>query len=170
MEQQAVFDYIKKKYKVLPEYPWRRYPEYAVFRHADNNKWFVLSATVPRNKLGIPGADHVDVINVKVDDPFFRDMMIQENGIMPAYHMNKQHWITVLLNGTVQDEKVCNLIDMSFLATASVRRKNGSSLQIQSTLILFMLLMIQIRSTGSREPESGRVTLFLCMLQLRFRL
>ena len=105
MEQQAVFDYIRKKYKVLPEYPWRRYPDYAVFRHADNNKWFVLSATVPRNKLGIPGADHVDVINVKVDDPFFRDMMIQENGIMPAYHMNKQHWITVLLDGTVQDER-----------------------------------------------------------------
>ena len=123
MEQQAVFDYIRKKYKVLPEHPWRRYPDYAVFRHADNNKWFVLSATVPRNKLGIPGAEHVDVINVKVDDPFFRDMMIQENGIMPAYHMNKQHWITVLLDGTVQDEKVCNLIDMSFLATDSAKKK-----------------------------------------------
>jgi len=58
-----------------------------------------------------------------VDDPFFRDMLIQENGIMPAYHMNKQHWITVLLDGTVQDEKVCNLIDMSFLATASAKKK-----------------------------------------------
>jgi hypothetical protein len=63
------------------------------------------------------------VINVKVDDPFFRDMLIQENGIMPAYHMNKQHWITVLLDGTVQDEKVCNLVDMSFLATASAKKK-----------------------------------------------
>lgn len=123
MEQQAVFDYIRKKYKVLPEHPWRRYPDYAVFRHADNNKWFVLSAAVPRNRLGLPGADYVDVINVKVDDPFFRDMLIQENGIMPAYHMNKQHWITVLLDGTVQDEKVCNLVDMSFLATASAKKK-----------------------------------------------
>ena len=123
MERQAVFDYIKKKYKVLPEYPWRRYPDYAVFRHADNNKWFALAAGVAGNKLGLSDAAYVDVINVKVDDLFFRDALMQEDGIMPAYHMNKQHWITVLLDGTVQDEKICSLIDMSFLATASAKKK-----------------------------------------------
>ena len=42
---------------------------------------------------------------------------------MPAYHMNKMHWITVLLNGTVPQERVFDLIDMSFLATASAKKK-----------------------------------------------
>ncbi|MCI9221555.1 MAG: MmcQ protein, partial [Lachnospiraceae bacterium] len=41
----------------------------------------------------------------------------------PAYHMNKEHWITVLLDGTVEESKVCGLIDVSFAATASKKKK-----------------------------------------------
>ena len=37
--------------------------------------------------------------------------------------MNKMHWITVLLDGTVAEEKIFELIDMSFLATASAKKK-----------------------------------------------
>lgn len=118
-----VFDYIKKKYKASPEYPWKKYDSNAVFRHSDNNKWFALVMSVQRNKLGLSGDDYVDVVNLKMDDMFFRDMIIQEAGIMPAYHMNKLHWITVLLDGTVASEKVLDLIDMSFMATASAKKK-----------------------------------------------
>ena len=121
--RQAVFEYIKKKQKAKPEYPWRKYSSYAVFRHADNNKWFALVMDVPGDKVGLSSTDYVDVINLKVDDLFFRDMIIQDAGIMPAYHMNKMHWITVLLDGTVPRERVFDLIDMSFLATASAKKK-----------------------------------------------
>ena len=121
--RQAVCDYIKKKYKVSPEFPWRRNPGNAVFRHDDNQKWFALIMDVEGEKVGVPGARYVDVINLKVDDMFFRDMLIQESGIMPAYHMNKMHWITVLLDGTVPEERVKDLIGMSFLATASAKKK-----------------------------------------------
>lgn len=121
--RQIVFDFIKKKYKISPEYPWQKYDSNAVFRHTDNNKWFALVMCVQRCKLGLPGDDPVDVINLKVDDMFFRDMIIQDNGIMPAYHMNKQHWISVLLDGTVAKDRVFDLIHMSFLATASALKK-----------------------------------------------
>ena len=123
MDRQTVYEYIKKKYKTVPEYPWRKYPGYAVFRHTDNNKWFALQAGISGDKVGVPDAEYVDVINLKVDDMFFRDLIIQEDGIMPAYHMNKMHWISVLLDGTVPEEKVFDLIDMSFLATASAKKK-----------------------------------------------
>ena len=123
MDRQTAFDYIRKKYKVMPEYPWQRYDENAVFRHADNRKWFALVMDVQRDKLGLSGADFVDVMNLKIDDMFFRDMIIRENGIMPAYHMNKLHWITVLLDGTVSEERVKELIDMSFMSTASAKKK-----------------------------------------------
>jgi hypothetical protein len=46
MMKEKIFTYIKKKYKTSPEYLWKRYPDYAVFRHSDNNKWFVLLAAV----------------------------------------------------------------------------------------------------------------------------
>ncbi len=121
--RQKIIDYIKKKYKSAPEYLWKKYPDYAVFRHEDNNKWFALQAPVPKDKLGLEGNEIVEVINVKVDDMFFRDMLIRQDGILPAYHMNKQHWVTVILDGTVSEEQVCSLIDSSYMATASAKKK-----------------------------------------------
>ncbi len=121
--RQNVFDYIKKKYNAEPEYPWKRYDGNAVFRHDDNNKWFALVMCVQRCRLGLTGEDYVDVVNLKMDDMLFRDMIIREDGIMPAYHMNKQHWISVMLDGAVPASKVFDLIDMSFIATASAKKK-----------------------------------------------
>lgn len=118
-----VFDYMKKKYGVSPEYPWRKYDTNAVFRHSDNHKWFALVMEVGRDKLGLSAGGDVDVINLKIDDPFFKDVLLKEDGILPAYHMNKFHWISVLLDGTVAWEKVYELIDMSFAATASAKKK-----------------------------------------------
>ena len=123
MDRQTVFDYIRKKYKVLPEYPWQKYDNNTVFRHPDNKKWFALVMGVQRIKLGIAGDAYVDVVNLKIEDMFYRDLIIREDGIMPAYHKNRKYWITLLLDGTVTDDRVFELIDMSFLATASAKKK-----------------------------------------------
>ena len=95
MDCQTVCDYIKKKYKTSPEYLWRKYPGYAVFRHEDNHKWFALAADVAGEKVGRPDAGSVDVVNLKVDDLFFRDMLIQKPGIMPAAAIGRP-WISTL--------------------------------------------------------------------------
>ena len=123
MNRKTITDFIKKKYKTAPEYLWKRYPDYAVFRHKDNNKWFALTAGVSGAKLGLAGNAVVDMINLKIDDLFFRDMLIREEGIFPGYHMNKQHWISVLLDGTVSEQRIYDLIDMSFLTTTSAKKK-----------------------------------------------
>ena len=81
------------------------YDSNAVFRHTDNKKWFALVMDVQGNKLGLSGSEYIDVVNLKMDDLFFRDIIIKEDGIMPAYHMNKMHWVTVLLNG-MENEQV----------------------------------------------------------------
>lgn len=121
--KETVFSYIKKKYKASPEYPWAKYDINAVFRHSDNRKWFALVMRVEREKLGFSEQGYVDAINLKIDDRMFRDVLLNEEGILPAYHMNKEHWITVLLDGTVETERVFDLIDASFLATASKKKK-----------------------------------------------
>lgn len=121
--RERIAAYIKKKYKTSPEYPWAKYDSNAVFRHSDNKKWFALMMDVRRDKLGLSGDGYVDAINLKIDDMMFRDLLVHEKGIFPAYHMNKEHWITVLLDGTVEEGKVCDLIDMSYAATASKKKK-----------------------------------------------
>ena len=121
--REKFFDYIQKKYKTEPEYPWAKYDSNAVFRHGDNKKWFALVMSVEKNKLGLSGNEYVDVINLKIDDMMFRDILLHEDGILPAYHMSKAHWITVLLDGTVGEDRVYELIDESFVATASKKKK-----------------------------------------------
>ena len=54
MDRQTVFDYIKRKYGTEPEYPWRKNPDHAVFRHKDNGKWFALEAGISGDKVGAP--------------------------------------------------------------------------------------------------------------------
>ena len=85
MDRRTVFDYIRKKYMMLPEYPWQKYDNNTVFRHPDNKKWFVLVMGVQRIKLCIAGDAYVDVVNLKIEDMFYRDLIIREDGIMPAY-------------------------------------------------------------------------------------
>lgn len=118
-------DYIKNQYGIGPEYPWPRYNEHAVYRHKDNKKWFALIMDVGRDKLGLSGKTAVSVINLKIDDVILHDTIIRENGIMPAYHMNKQNWITVLLDGTVPADRICALLDISYNVTSSMRRKKA---------------------------------------------
>ncbi len=123
--REKINDYIKDQYGVTPEYPWPRYNEHAVYRHKDNKKWFALIMDVGRDKLGLSGKTAVSVINLKIDDVILHDTIIRENGIMPAYHMNKQNWITVLLDGTVPADRICALLDISYNATSSKRRKKA---------------------------------------------
>ena len=118
--------YINDMYGTAPGFPWPKYNSNAVYRHNDNKKWFALMMDVGRDKLGLSGSGIVSVINLKIDDVFLRDMIIKEDGIMPAYHMNKQHGITVRLDGTVPEDRVRSLIDISYNATASKRLKKAS--------------------------------------------
>mgnify|MGYP004603787253 CR=1 FL=1 len=116
-------EYIAETYNSDPEYPWADHPEYAVFRHGSNRKWFALILDVPQNKLGLPGTKRMDVVNVKCD-PILIGSLRAERGIYPAYHMSKDTWITIALDGTVAPDTIKALLDMSFHATAAkVHRK-----------------------------------------------
>ena len=64
MDRETIYNHIKNRYKISPEYPWKRYRTHAVFRHADNRKWFALVMTVNKDKLGLGSTAPVDVINL----------------------------------------------------------------------------------------------------------
>ena len=121
MNREELEAYILNHYSTEPDYPWADTPRAAVFRHAGNRKWFALLMEVPRSRLGLPGAEPLDIVNFKCD-PILIASLRGENGIFPAYHMNKASWITVLLNETVPDETLAMLVDMSFQATKAKKR------------------------------------------------
>lgn len=116
--------YIKKKYAVEPETPWRRFPDYTVFRHVDNQKWFGLIMDVPKDRLGMNGNEIVDILNVKMEDTFLADILIRQEGFFRGYHISRGNWISILLDGTVEFAEVCKWLDESFLATASKETKH----------------------------------------------
>ncbi len=115
-KSKVVFDYIKKKYKVKPDFPWKTFTSYAVFRHSDNEKWFCLLMNVPRAKLGLRGEGEVNVIDVKVRVELVGALR-RRPGFLPAYHMNKEHWVTVVLDGSVPEDDIFEVIDDSFELT-----------------------------------------------------
>ncbi|SKB67329.1 Predicted DNA-binding protein, MmcQ/YjbR family [Lachnospiraceae bacterium] len=122
--KEEISNYIKKKYEADPEYLWKRYPDYAVYRHDDNRKWFVIIMDVDADRLGLHGTERVDIIDVKVDDMMLRDILLKQKGYLPGYHMNKGSWITILLDGSVPYDDICNMIDTSFMNTASKKKKD----------------------------------------------
>ena len=116
-------EYIAGTYGVEPDFPWARFPNHMVFRHEQNRKWFALLMSIPGSKLGIPGDQTVDILNLKCD-PLLTGSLRREPGFYPAYHMNKETWITAALDGSAEEERIKQLLHMSFYLTAP---KNGCS-------------------------------------------
>lgn len=117
MQKEEIILYIEKKYKVKPQFPWAPKAEHMVFKHSKNKKWFALIMGVTGNKLGLETGDIVEVINLKCDTDLSANIRMSK-GILPAYHMNKKHWISVILDERVADDTVKSLIDLSFELTA----------------------------------------------------
>ena len=114
-----LIEYIRKKYKSSPETLWMRYPDYVTFRHADNQKWFALIMNITRDKLGLPGREAVDILNVKAADLLLADLLVQQDGYFRGYHISRGNWISILLDGSVPLPDVVRWVDESYLATAS---------------------------------------------------
>ena len=126
MNRETLDKYIKEFYGVNPEFPWISAPTYAVYRHQNNNKWFAIIMEIPKVKIGIKEEGNINVVNFK-SDPLLIGSLIMDKGIYPAYHMNKNHWITVCLDGSVDEDKIQWLLDLSFELTSKLTRKKEVS-------------------------------------------
>ena len=111
-----LFTYAKDFYGDAPEYLWESLPEAAVLRHSDNKKWYAVVMRIPRRKLKLPGDELIDILDIKCD-PQLLGSMLQKEGCHPAYHMNKSHWLTVRLDGTVTFDEIVGLLEMSYNIT-----------------------------------------------------
>lgn len=111
-----ILEYAYETFGAVPEYPWVSSPKNAVLRHVGNRKWFAIIMEVSRSALGLSGDGLVDVMNVKCNPEIVSFLQMKE-GYLPAYHMNKSHWISILLGGAVEAEEIKNLLEMSYEMT-----------------------------------------------------
>ncbi len=119
----AVLELAREHYGTEAEYLWARTPTYGILRHP-NGKWFAALIDIPRSKLGLPGDGLIDVINVQVD-PAMSGSLRSAPGIFPGYHMNKEKWITAVLDGTVDMDQIAILLDISYDIAGTKNRKRG---------------------------------------------
>jgi len=114
---QRVIGYVRERYGDKPEYLWQRFPNNAVFRRGDNAKWYGILLVLPMRKLGFDSDAAVDILDVRVDPQRIGDMVNGER-YFAGYHMNKRHWITVRLDGSVPLDEIFAIIDDSYLLAA----------------------------------------------------
>jgi len=78
-----------------------------------------------KNKLGLPGDGTAEILNVKCD-PVLAASCRTQPGFFPAWHMNKEKWLSILLNEPELDAAIKNLLALSFDLTSPSSRPQHS--------------------------------------------
>jgi len=121
LSREDIFSYVKDEYGTKPDYTWDKFPNYAILRHDSNEKWYGLIMDVSTDKLDIENEEDgevIDVLNVKCEKELVHGL-IDHKEIVPAYHMDKENWISIVLKNVSSKEKVFEKIDDSFQLTTN---------------------------------------------------
>ena len=112
-QTKRINEYITNKYKTNLEFLWDKYPSFGVFKKT--NKWFALIGNISLNKINkeLSSNQEIEFINLKVSKDIISNLL-SKKGYYEAYHMNKKNWITIILDDTLSDNIIKNLIDDSF--------------------------------------------------------
>lgn len=106
-----IVDYVSKKYGDELEFLWD--DDNAIVRRKDTGKWYLALLVVQGTKIGLASEDKVEIIDLhaKTEDI---ETMVDGVRYFKGYHMNKKHWVTLVLDGRVPSEEIFDLIDKSY--------------------------------------------------------
>ena len=124
MTRDALFDFARKRWGIEPDSPFADYSEAAVLRHQDTGKWFAIVMPVKAEKFGLSIQERnaeLDVVNLKCQPPLVT-LLLEKEGVFPAYHMNRRHWVSILLGGAFPEEEILELLELSFRLTEKGRK------------------------------------------------
>lgn len=123
MNRQEFAAFIEDFYGIKYDCPFEDELDAWCFRHPDNKKWFALVMRIKKCKLGFEGDEYIDVVNLKCAVEIIDDLW-HEEGVFPAYHMNKCHWLTLALDGSCSDATIKWVSGISFdLTKKKIRKK-----------------------------------------------
>ena len=124
MNRHVIERYIAETYSISGDHPFERYPDVTVYRHPYGNKWFAAIMSVSKRKLGLDSSEVIYIMNVKTSVDVIASF-INEDGFFPAYHMNKSHWISITLDGSVPFDQIKWFLSVSYNLTKKKSRKNS---------------------------------------------
>jgi len=104
MNREDVIKYCLELPDVYEDYPFPDDSISATMKHKKNNKWFALLMKV----------DGKDYLNIKTDPEYSELLRKSYDYIIPAYHMNKEHWNTIVLGDKCDRELVEELLEQSY--------------------------------------------------------
>lgn len=108
-----VIDYAKEKYQDDLEFLWEKFPEYAVLRRKDNQKWYAVLMIVPKNKIGLSGDEKIEIIDLRANSEEIQNLVDGEK-CFGGYHMNKKSWLSICLDGSVALQEIYYHLDESY--------------------------------------------------------
>lgn len=120
LQANRLTEWIIKKYNDYPEFLWAKSPDCGIFRNKDNEKWYVVVLNIDYSKLDKTKKGKIEVLNIKVDKEDIQ-ALLNTKGLYPAYHMNKNNWVSVTFDETVSDEKIKQLIDKSYILSQKIK-------------------------------------------------
>ncbi len=112
-QTKEMIQYIKEKYQDELEFLWEKFTNNAVVRNKVNQKWYGIFFALPANKLGIDSSEVVEVLNVRYKKENIEEIIDYKN-VYPGYHMNKKSWISIKLDGNIENSVLFLLIDNSY--------------------------------------------------------
>lgn len=111
--REAVFDFVKAEFNTQLETPWEEHPEFYVMKTANRQKWYGLMMRISYKLLDPQQSGMVDVLNLKAPPMQIVDL-IDHQIFYPAYHMNKKHWVSVIVDEKINSDQLQELIRQSY--------------------------------------------------------
>lgn len=104
-QAQMAIEYVCKKYGDELELLWTKFPDNAVWRRKDNQKWYGAILTVSGSKIGLDTDRIVEIIDLRMNAAD-RDNILSREHYYPGWHMNKKSWYTLVLDNSISDEEI----------------------------------------------------------------
>lgn len=114
VQAKQIISYVRDKYNDELEFLWSKFPDNAIWRRKDTSKWYGAILTVSARKLGLNSDEKIEIIDLRIK-PEALSSTVDNQRYFPGYHMNKKHWYTIILDGSVNVEEISNRIDESYL-------------------------------------------------------
>ena len=112
-QTEMLIEHVRNNYGDELEFLWRSYPDAAVWRRKDNEKWYGIIMTVARGKVdGTDSQQMAEIVDLRMDSAD-KEILLAACGYHPGWHMNKNSWFTIILDGSLPDEEIRARIDES---------------------------------------------------------
>ena len=98
-------EYVRKTYGDELEFLWAKFPDNAVWRRKDNQKWYGAILTVSGRKIGLDTDNIVEIIDLRMDAAQ-KDTILSRKHYYPGWHMNKKSWYTLVLDDSIADDEI----------------------------------------------------------------